>query len=166
MVGDLAVVPGRHNLFDVWKEFMQRRPTMPAAAAICDMLMPKSPRLRTSSPAAARMASPKNLRQPDRRWPPATFWFLTESSFDQHCMGLHRFEGERLPLFNLARPDLGDWKGGRDDAKVGSGVTGLDSAAVAGIGSSRCGERHGEQRRWRAELETTAPSWSHVSRPR
>jgi hypothetical protein len=39
---------------------------------------------------------PKNLRQPDRRWPPGTFGFLTESSFDQHWMGIHRFEGERL----------------------------------------------------------------------
>src|SRR5829696_10479168 len=47
-------------------------------------------------------------------------WFLTGSSFNQHCMGLHRSEGERLQLFNLARPDLGDWRGGRDDAKVGS----------------------------------------------
>jgi len=26
VVGDLAVVPGRHNLFDVWEVFVQRRP--------------------------------------------------------------------------------------------------------------------------------------------
>jgi hypothetical protein len=36
------------------------------------------------------------LRQPDRRWPPGTFGFLAEPNFDQHWMGLHRFEGERL----------------------------------------------------------------------
>src|SRR5215212_12226678 len=38
----------------------------------------------------------RTLRQPDRRWPPGTFGFLTEPGFDQHSMGLHRFEGEPL----------------------------------------------------------------------
>src|SRR5829696_3757329 len=35
-----------------------------------------------------------------------------------------------LALFDLARPDLGDWKGGRDDAKA-------DLSHRTGLGSSR-----------------------------
>src|SRR5829696_717536 len=93
-------------------------------------------------------------------------WFLTGSSFNQHCMGLHRSEGERLQLFNLARPDLGDWRGGRDDAKVGSESpdwTRQQSPESTRVG---VGSDMGSNARSRAELEIAAPSWSHVSRPR
>jgi hypothetical protein len=55
----------------------------------------------------------------DRRQPPSTFGFLTASSFSGIAQ-VSRLRGERLPLSIWLNPDLGDWKGGRDDAMVGS----------------------------------------------